>query len=291
MILLADVPVALKQQHAWYMVNTRDAWEEQVQQIHSRVDWLFDAGFDGLATESGLSEFTHPTCQVMLDLLNEVATYAKNAYGREAVVKVHCSTGQVNRCLSSPDCWSDFLAAARRRSLTTDRAAQTCPDYEDPRTGEPLNFNFLPTYADPALGVMPHTVQAYAVDDPSAGSYGNDNFTYMMDYMFYEAHQGVRTVVWHPETAYWVNVDVDGASCCPRVFCDSLFHRQQLTCCSAPACALHVSPALPAHLRPAPPARPAHPRQARDRREREDRWPGRLDIVWPISDTIDARLR
>lgn len=179
LILIADVPVALKQQHAWYMVNTRDPWEAQVEEIHTRVDWLFEAGFDALATESGLSEFTHPSCQVMLNLLNEVATYGKNKYGREVAVKVHCSTGQ------------------------------KCPDFPDPRTGEPINFNFLPTYADPALGVMPHTVQAYAVDDPTAGSYGNDNFTYMMDYMFYEAHQKARSVVWHPETAYWVNVDVD----------------------------------------------------------------------------------
>ena len=31
--------------------------------------------------------------------------------------------------------------------------------YPDPRTGEPINFNFLPTYADAGLGVMPHTVQ------------------------------------------------------------------------------------------------------------------------------------
>lgn len=31
--------------------------------------------------------------------------------------------------------------------------------YPDPRTGEPINFNFLPTYAAGGLGVMPHTVQ------------------------------------------------------------------------------------------------------------------------------------
>lgn len=31
--------------------------------------------------------------------------------------------------------------------------------YPDPRTGEPINFNMLPTYAAGGLGVMPHTVQ------------------------------------------------------------------------------------------------------------------------------------
>ena len=35
--------------------------------------------------------------------------------------------------------------------------------YPDPRTGEPINFNFLPTYADAGLGVMPHTVQVCVV--------------------------------------------------------------------------------------------------------------------------------
>ena len=95
LLLIADVPVAEKQQHAWYMVHTRTPWEDQVQQIHSRIDWLFQAGFDAMGTESGLSEFTHPDCGVMLDLLNEYATYTSSKYNREAAVKVHCSTGQV----------------------------------------------------------------------------------------------------------------------------------------------------------------------------------------------------
>ena len=45
------------------------------------------------------------------------------------VTQVHCSTGQ------------------------------KCEDYKDPRTGEPINFNFLPTFAHPGMGVFPHTVQ------------------------------------------------------------------------------------------------------------------------------------
>jgi hypothetical protein len=37
---------------------------------------------------------------LMLDLLNEYATYVNITWGREAAVKVHCSTGQVR--LPSP---------------------------------------------------------------------------------------------------------------------------------------------------------------------------------------------
>merc|ERR1712196_109564 len=126
-----------------------------------------------------MSEFTHPECDLMLDLLNEYARYVNYTWGREAAVKVHCSSSQV------------------------------CEDYPDPRTGEPINFNFLPTYADPALGVFPHTVQMYGLDDPTSGAYGNKDFQLIEDYMHYEASIGNRSVVFYGETSYWVNVDID----------------------------------------------------------------------------------
>jgi hypothetical protein len=65
----------------------------------------------------------------MLELLNEFAEYVNGTWGREAGVKVHCSTGQV------------------------------CEGFPDPVTGDPVNFNFLPMFATPKLGVFPHTVQ------------------------------------------------------------------------------------------------------------------------------------
>jgi hypothetical protein len=48
------------------------------------------------------------------------------------------------------------VGSLRRRSV---QDASGAWKYPDPRTGDPINFNFLPTYADPGLGVMPHTVQ------------------------------------------------------------------------------------------------------------------------------------
>lgn len=175
----ADTPLGNMQQHAWSIVNTRLPFREQVQQIHQRVDWVFSAGFDFLTTESGLSEFTHPECELMLDLMNEFADYINGTWGREAGIKVHCSTGQ------------------------------KCDGFPDPRTGEPVNFNFLPTFASPSMGVFPHTVQIYALDDPTAGAYGNQNFSYIEDYLVFEAKRGQRSVMYYGETAYWVNVDVD----------------------------------------------------------------------------------
>lgn len=175
----ADCPIGNIQQHAWYMVDVRLPIKKQAAQIRERVDWIFSAGFDFLTTESGLSEFTHPECDLMLDLMNVFAEHVNVTWGREAGIKVHCSTGQ------------------------------TCENFLDPRTGDPINFNFLPSFAHTGLGVFPHTVQMYALDDPTAGAYGNDNFSYIEDYIAFEAKKGERSVVFYGETAYWVNVDVD----------------------------------------------------------------------------------
>jgi hypothetical protein len=43
----------------------------------------------------------------------------------------------------------------------------------------------------------------YSFSDPSAGSYGNENFTYMSQYMNWEAGLGKRDVMYYGETAYW----------------------------------------------------------------------------------------
>ncbi|KAG5189441.1 hypothetical protein JKP88DRAFT_301763, partial [Tribonema minus] len=179
-----DVPIGLQQQHAWYMVSPRQAAAEQARRIRERCDWVAQAGFDFVSTESGLSEFTHPGDELMLSLIDTFATYVNETLQLPATIKVHCSQGQ------------------------------TCANYPDPRadagsSAQPLNFNFLPTYANPAMGVMPHTVQAYGLDDFSANVYGNADFSEMRDYMFYEAKKGERAVVYYGETAYWVSVDVD----------------------------------------------------------------------------------
>lgn len=124
-----DVPIALQQQHSWVMTTTLGPVGSQVQAVRERVDWVLSAGFDFMSTESGLSEFTSPDDTLMLRLLDAFATRVNATWHREASVKVHCSTSQL------------------------------CKSFNDPRTGQPLNFNFLPTYAHPSLGVLPHTVQ------------------------------------------------------------------------------------------------------------------------------------
>jgi hypothetical protein len=188
LLMGADIPIALMQQHGWAMVQVRDDFEKQKQDIIERVGWAFNANYDFITTESGLSEFTKPSCDLMLDLFEVYIKEVVDTWGREAMTKVHCSTDQY---------------------CTDQDEATGAYKYTDPRTGEPINFNFLPTYASNGLGVLTHTVQVYSFDDPTAGAYGNDNFTYMSDYMNYEASLKKRDVLYYGETAYWVNVDVD----------------------------------------------------------------------------------
>ena len=74
-----------------------------------------------------------------------------------------------------------------------------------PNTSTPLNFNFLPIYADQRLGILPHTVEFYSFDDP-APVYGNQNFSYMLTFLMENADR--RDVIYHGETAYWIDFDI-----------------------------------------------------------------------------------
>jgi hypothetical protein len=172
----ADAPLALEQQHTWRLVRQTGDLDAEKAQIDQRLDWLFAAGFDFFSTESGSTEFTHPDPTRMLAWMNEAAIHSRAAHSAPTYIKAHCSTGQ------------------------------TADGFVDPVSGGPLNFNFLPHYADAALGVMPHTVQIYGFSDP-APTYGNTDFLYMKDFL--EQEVGTREVIWHPETAYWVTYDID----------------------------------------------------------------------------------
>ena len=83
-----DVPIALQQQHSWYMVDASDTTAtlaSQLDAISHRLDLLFEenaagASFDFLNTESGTTEFSHPDCGRMLAWMNHTAAYASTRY-------------------------------------------------------------------------------------------------------------------------------------------------------------------------------------------------------------------
>lgn len=172
-----DAPIVQHQQHTWRLIRETGELEDELVQLQGNVDWLMQAGFDYLTTSSGTTEFTSPDDLRMLAWMDALAAHVDEAHdGRQAFIKIHASSGQ------------------------------EVENFVDPETGEPLNFNFLPHYADPRLGIMPHTVQHYGLTDP-APTYGNTDFEFIREFLHDEA--GSRTTVWHAETAYWVSFDVD----------------------------------------------------------------------------------
>ncbi|MCA9591425.1 MAG: hypothetical protein KC657_39285 [Myxococcales bacterium] len=173
-----DAPIAFAQQHSYRLLRQQGELPSELSQIRTNLDWIMQAHFDFIGVESGTSEFTHPDPARMLAWMNEVAKHLDEKHaGTRAYIKVHASTGQVADGYADPDAPGQFI-----------------------------NYNMLPHHADPRLGVLPHTVQHYGLDDP-APTYGNTDFGYVRDFLRKEI--GTRPVVWYPETAYWVSFDVD----------------------------------------------------------------------------------
>lgn len=171
-----DVPLALEQQNAWRLINDFGSESSEIKQIKDSIDFLMGFRFDFLSTEMGFSEFTSPSAKRMLLWMNTATKHLDEQYSKPFYTKVHISKGQKAK------------------------------GYKDPETGKDLNFNYLPYYADPKLGVLPHTVQHYSLNDP-APVYGNENFKDMHRYLTMEI--GRRPILWFPETAYWVSFDID----------------------------------------------------------------------------------
>jgi len=173
----ADVPVTLQQQHALCLVpGSTGTWEEDASRLEQRVQWVLSCGFDHLGTELGSTEFTRGlTAEYQIKLLN----LTQSILGpRKLLVKNHCST------------------------------KQHADNYPDPRPGHEhstLNFNYLSFYADSHIVAMPHTVQIYSLVD-RAPTYGNKDFGDLRSWTQYLLQQN-RSVVFYPETAYWVNYD------------------------------------------------------------------------------------
>ncbi len=174
----ADTPIAQRQQHSWHLLRRggTGVLADEIDEIEMRLDWLMAVGFDFVATELGFSEFTHPTDVRMVAWLDAATAHLADVHGKEIYAKIHVSTGQ------------------------------EAPSFLDPDTGLPTNFNFLPAFADPRLGVMPHTVQHYGIDD-EVDTYGRSDFDDIREFLQEEA--GKRRVLWHAETAYWVSFDID----------------------------------------------------------------------------------
>ncbi len=124
--------------------------------------------YDFMTMEIGTSEFTAMNYERALAWIDIAAAEMKKE-GKKLFTKVHVSTNQI-----------------------------------DPKWG---NFNFLPRYASADVGVLPHTVMFYGLEDSNVPMYGNKNFFHMMTFMQEEKNH--RDVWYYPETSYWVGMDAD----------------------------------------------------------------------------------
>lgn len=68
------------------------------------------------------------------------------------------------------------------------------------------DYNFLPRHSAPDVGVQPHTIMFYGLDD-RAPVYGRSDFADMKAFMLEESRR--RPTWYFPETSYFVAVDID----------------------------------------------------------------------------------
>tara|TARA_R110000868_G_scaffold61524_2_gene186941 strand:+ start:233 stop:2131 length:1899 start_codon:yes stop_codon:yes gene_type:complete len=124
--------------------------------------------FDFITMEAGTSEFTSVDYEQALNWI-EAARQTLDEEQKKLMIKVHVSTNQND----------DFYG----------------------------NFNFLPQYSHPEVGVLPHTVMFYGLWDKKVPMYGNEDFSAMRKFTMEQ--NNIRPTWYYPETSYWILMDMD----------------------------------------------------------------------------------
>lgn len=179
---------ALHQQNSFKLISLARALLStrlSVNQIRMRLPWILkNLDVSYLDVEMGTTEFTSTNYKRTLAWLNEIGKIAEKSNVR-VLVKVHCSNNQHNAK------WG--------------------------------NYNFLPQYAHPNVGILPHTVYLYGINDDHAPMYGNKNFHETRDFML--AQKDKRQTWFYPENSYFIALDID----IPLLLTDYLLTRARDT--------------------------------------------------------------
>ncbi len=163
--------VALQQQNNPKLVSLLGTFSDKksAKQIDKNLRFILESlPLSFFSAEAGTSEFTAVNYERSLNWINQLGDIASE-YDVQMMTKVHISSNQ-----------------------------------EHPEYG---NYNFLPQHADKQVGVMPHTVFYYALEDKKAPMYGNENFADMKDFMLQENKK--RMTWFYPETSYYISLDID----------------------------------------------------------------------------------
>ncbi|MFL5784710.1 MAG: hypothetical protein ACJ76H_08890 [Bacteriovoracaceae bacterium] len=178
---------ALHQQNSFKLISLLRTFSDTLSlaQIRSRLPVVLNnIDVSYINVEMGTTEFTNTNYPRTIKWLNEIADVA-DKYNVRMVTKVHCSSNQV-----------------------------------DPKWG---NYNFLPQYADPRVGILPHTVYLFGLEDRDAPMYGNQNFFHVLEFMLQE--KGKRRTWFYPENSYFIALDID----VPLLLTDYLLTRSNDT--------------------------------------------------------------
>lgn len=174
---------ALHQQNGFKLVSILGTFSDRLslKQINKKFNRLLDnVDVSFVNMEMGTSEFTAVNYPRMIKWMNLAAEIVRER-NIALVVKVHVSTNQHHAHYG--------------------------------------NFNFLPQYADPGVGILPHTVYMYGLSDDSAPMYGNKDFKHILNFMLQEKDK--RRTWFYPETSYFIALDIDA----PLLLTDYLLTR------------------------------------------------------------------
>ena len=137
--------------------------------LRSSLDMLNQSfSFDYISMEIGTSEFTSSDYKKTLDWI-EFLRKILNKYEKKLFLKIHVSSGQESE--------------------------------------EYGNYNFLPQFSHKDIGVLPHTVMFYGLDETFEPIYGRTDFSDIKNFAIKQCKK--RPIWFFPETSYWVAIDID----------------------------------------------------------------------------------
>ncbi len=166
-----SIGAALQQQNSFKLVSLGSAITGigSEKKLKKNLRKLMNAvNFDILTMEAGTSEFTSVNYERALEWI-EAARSTLDEDKKKMMIKIHVSTNQN----------SDIYG----------------------------NFNFLPQYSHPEVGVLPHTVMFYGLWDEKVPMYGNEDFSLMREFTLEQ--NNIRPTWYYPETSYWILMDMD----------------------------------------------------------------------------------
>jgi hypothetical protein len=169
--IILSVSFSLIQQRSYRLIDLSSQvfrWKTTENLLANLKNLLEKFPADAVTFEVGSSEFTSTKPERTIGWMNAAGEYLK-ARGLTMYTKVHVSNNQHD------DKWG--------------------------------NFNFLTQYANPEVGIEPHTVYMYGLNDGYAPFYHRTDYRDMKEFYLREAKK--RPALYYPETSYFIMMDVD----------------------------------------------------------------------------------